>query len=77
MSRAAPKSFSIRPVRASDYDGLLALWKASRSGIDLAGREAREAFLRQLDRFRDLFLVAMADDRIVGVVLGTHDERKG
>ncbi len=74
---ASWRSIAIRPARAEDYDALIALWHAVGSSIEPEGREAREAFLHQLSRFPDLFLVATDGDRIVGVVLGTHDERKG
>lgn len=41
------------------------------------GRESEGAFRRQIARFPDLYLAATDGDRIVGVVLGSHDHRKG
>lgn len=72
-----PDSIVIRPVRAEDYEALVELWTVCGSGIEPAGREAKDAFLHQLSRFPDLFLVAVEEERVIGVVLGTHDERKG
>jgi ribosomal protein S18 acetylase RimI-like enzyme len=64
-------------MRAEDYDAVLAVWSASGLKVRREGRDAKAPFLGQLATFADLFLVAEADGRIVGVVLGTHDVRKG
>jgi len=69
--------FTLRPARPDDYDAIVELWSAAGSHVDLAARESRHAFTRQLAQFRDLFLVAVEGDRIIGVVLGSHDGRKG
>jgi ribosomal protein S18 acetylase RimI-like enzyme len=74
---SVPRPYSIRRAKLEDYEALLALWKVCGSSIEPAGRESKDAFQRQLHRFSDLYLVATTADRIVGVVLGTHDERKG
>ena len=41
------------------------------------GRESEHAFCAQLDQFSGLFFVAECDGSLVGVVLGSHDHRKG
>ncbi len=69
--------FKIRRATPADYDSLIELWQISDSHIDPQGRESRPNFLRQLELFPDLYLVAVHADRIVGVVLGSHDGRKG
>jgi ribosomal protein S18 acetylase RimI-like enzyme len=69
--------FYIRRVVAEDYDALLAVWQAAGSDVEPSRRESREAFARQLAMFADLHLVAVEGERIVGVVLGSHDGRKG
>ncbi len=69
--------FSIRGVEPDDYDAVLALWSAAGLPIRARGRESRAAFERQIEQFGDLYLAATDGDRIVGVVLGTHDGRKG
>ena len=69
--------FTIRRVAAGDYEALVALWAVSGVDFEIQGRESRPAFLRQLAQFPDLYLVATVEERIVGVVLGTHDGRKG
>jgi len=67
----------IRPATADDYDAVLELWRAAGSDVEPNRRESRTAFERQLALFPDLYLVAVEDERIVGVILGSHDGRKG
>lgn len=67
----------IRPATAADYDQIVEVWASGGLPVRLQGREGEEAFCRQLERFPTLYLVAVDGDRVVGVVLGTHDERKG
>ena len=77
ISSQGEGGFTIRRVAAGDYEALVALWAVSGVDLEIQGRESRPAFLRQLERFPDLYLVATEGERIVGVVLGTHDGRKG
>lgn len=70
-------SVKIRSATAKDYPHILAVWNAIGLGISADGRDGSESFERQLAQFRDLYLVATDADRIIGVVLGTHDLRKG
>ena len=68
---------SLRRAKPEDYSEIVKVWRASGLSVRLQGRESEEAFRRQLERFSDLYLVAIDGDRIVGVVLGSHDHRKG
>ena len=68
---------SIRRVGPDDYDDILALWSAAGLPVRATGRESRAAFVQQIEPFGDLYLAATDGDRIVGVVLGTHDGRRG
>lgn len=70
-------SVRIRSATAEDYPHILAVWNASGLGISADGRDGAESFRHQLAQFRDLYLVATDADRVIGVVLGTHDLRKG
>ena len=72
-----PPGLAIRPANANDYDRILAVWEASGLTVCLDGRESREAFSRQVAQFPALYLVATDAERVVGVVLGSHDQRKG
>lgn len=74
------KHDSAPPIRCAtieDYDHIVELWRASRLSVCLEGRESEAAFARQLEGLSDMYLVATDGDRIVGVVLGSHDHRKG
>jgi len=72
-----PSLFSIRRAGADDYEALLSLWTVSGVDVEIQGRESKLAFLRQIVQFPDLYLVATVGEQIVGVVFGTHDNRKG
>ena len=72
-----PSPVPIRPAREEDYDQIVEVWTASGLPVRLSGREGPEAFSRQLEEFPGLLLVATDGDRVVGVVLGSHDHRKG
>ena len=68
---------AIRPATADDYDAIVAVWTAAGLSYRPDGRESREAFCTQLTETHDLYLVAEDGPRVVGVVLGSHDQRKG
>jgi ribosomal protein S18 acetylase RimI-like enzyme len=68
---------SIRPARPDDYPRIVELWRESGLSVRLQGRESESAFSRQVERFGELYLVATDGDRIVGVIFGSHDGRKG
>ncbi len=67
----------IRSATIEDYDQIVELWRAGGPSVRLKGRESKAAFARQLERLSDMYLVATDGDRVVGVVLGSHDHRKG
>ena len=72
-----PMTLPIRPVNPDDYQQIVQVWLQSGLEVKSHGRESKEAFERQLAAFPDLYLAATDAGRIVGVVFGTHDERKG
>jgi ribosomal protein S18 acetylase RimI-like enzyme len=67
----------IRDLVAEDYDALVALWKAAALPYRPRGRDSRERIAREVDSDSSVFLAAERDGELVGVVLGTHDGRKG
>lgn len=73
----ASSHFRIRPARPVDYSAIVEVWRLCALSISLTGRERESAFVDQLRHFPDSFLVATVDERVVGVVFGTHDSRKG
>ncbi|MEN6369545.1 MAG: GNAT family N-acetyltransferase [Thermotogota bacterium] len=67
----------IRDFRIEDYDAVIALWTEAGLPFRPGGRDRRESIAREVEDNRSLFLVAEEEKRIVGVVFGTHDGRKG
>ncbi|MCP4251038.1 MAG: GNAT family N-acetyltransferase [bacterium] len=76
MSADRPTA-TIRPLRSADYDAVCTVWRAAGLPAKLSGREARAAFDAQIEQFPTTYLGAEKDGRLIGVVLGTHDRRKG
>ena len=60
-----------------DYDSLPALWEEASLPYRPKGRDSRASMERELKLGRNMFLVAESRGKIVGVVLGTQDGRKG
>ncbi len=67
----------IREAFAGDYDAILDVWNKTGLKPRVSGRDGRTAFEHQLTQFPGLYLVAEDGSRIIGVVMGTHDHRKG
>ncbi len=67
----------IRELTLDDYDDVCALWEEVGLPFKPDGRDRREGIAREIAGPCSVFLVAKEDGRLVGVVLGTHDGRKG
>ncbi len=72
-----PDPVVIRPLRSDEYASVRAVWQAAGLSTRAAGRDSAVAFTRQLQQHATTYLAAELDGRLVGVVLGTHDGRKG
>lgn len=68
---------AIRDLSIADYDDLIRMWGKAGLPSRPRGRDSREAITRQMEGGTSLFLGAEQDGELVGVVLGTHDGRKG
>lgn len=73
---AAP-GVRIRPFEMADYESVFVLWQASAPGIEIRPSDSRAEVEKRLKRDQDLFLVAERDGRLVGVVMGGWDGRRG
>jgi len=73
----SPSACSIRRAGPEDYGEIVEVWRKSGLTVRLTGRESERAFRRQLEHFAELYLVAVDSERIVGLVFGSHDHRKG
>ena len=67
----------IRVLTADDYDGLLKLWQDAGLPYRPNGRDSGSSIKNQMEHDPDLFLGAFQDDRLVGSVIATFDQRKG
>jgi len=60
-----------------DYPAVIELWNNAGPGIHVRRSDERQEILKKLERDPDLFLIAEADGRIIGSVLGGFDGRSG
>ncbi|MBX3081340.1 MAG: GNAT family N-acetyltransferase [Anaerolineae bacterium] len=67
----------VRTLTLDDYDAMMTVWKASGLKIRPTGRESREQMERQMSVGVQTILGAFVDGQLAGVVLATHDSRKG
>jgi ribosomal protein S18 acetylase RimI-like enzyme len=69
--------WTIVTLGADDYDAVRDLWSQTGLKIRPVGRDSREQFAAQLSSGLQTVIGARAGERLVGVVLTTHDGRKG
>jgi ribosomal protein S18 acetylase RimI-like enzyme len=67
----------IRSFTMDDYEAVYALWQSTVPAISLRPSDQRQEIAKKIMRDPDLFLLAEEDDRIVGVVMGAWDGRRG
>ena len=71
-------SVRIREFRfPADYEQVFALWGSIEKGVRTGRSDTPAEIEKKLARDPDLFLVAEADGRIVGSVIGGFDGRRG
>ncbi len=72
------RDFTLRTFRfPDDYEAVYRLWSNAGPGIQLRKSDEPEEIEKKLKRDPDLFLVAEAEGRIIGAVLGGFDGRRG
>jgi ribosomal protein S18 acetylase RimI-like enzyme len=77
-----PSSFgftmiSIREFSLDDYAAAFALWQDSAPGIGIGRSDTRDEIAKKFARDPNLFLVAVADDQLIGTVFAGFDGRRG
>ncbi len=71
-------AWRLRRYAMADYAQVLALWCEAGDGLEIRPSDRPEGLALKLTRDPDLLLVAEADDgRVVGVILGAWDGRRG
>lgn len=73
----AQDKLEIRPYHPQEYSELLTLWQASGLDHRPRGRDSEAGLAAVCEAEPELFLVAVADGRLVGSIMGSHDGRKG
>jgi N-acetylglutamate synthase len=71
------KAVVIRAMKIDDYDQVVQLWHSAGLPFKPHGRDSREKIAIELEQPMSLFFVAELEQRLIGVVFGTHDGRKG
>ena len=67
----------VRSLRLDDYEALIALWIRAGLPYEPSGRDSRASVSAQMKHDPELFLGAFRENKLVGVVIGTFDGRKG
>ena len=67
----------IRPFTMDDYDAVFALWQAAAPWIEIRPSDSRSEVAKRCSRDGELFLVAERGERLIGVVMGGWDGRRG
>jgi len=75
--RTEHDGFRIREFTMADYEQVYALWAGAGPSIEIRPSDRPEEVRKKLTRDPDLFLVATANDAIVGVIMGAWDGRRG
>ena len=68
---------TIREMTIDDYDAVTRVWTEAGLPFRPRGRDRLEKMLMEMARGTAVFMVAEDGDVVVGVVLGTHDGRRG
>jgi ribosomal protein S18 acetylase RimI-like enzyme len=68
---------AIRPIGPQDCAAVREVWEAAGLSTRPTGRDAEPEFLGQLAHFPTTYLLAEHEGRVIGVILGTHDQRRG
>ena len=67
----------IREMTIQDYEKVYALWMSCKNMGFNDVDESKEGIARFLERNPNTFFVAMEDEKLLGIILGGHDGRRG
>jgi ribosomal protein S18 acetylase RimI-like enzyme len=67
----------IRPLTFEHYDSIMKLWEEAGLSHRPNGRDNPENMKLEFERNPDLLLGAFVDDKLVGVIIGSDDGRRG
>jgi len=72
-----PQALTVVHLTADDYEAVRAIWEAAGLPVKPGGRDSREQFVRQMAGDLQAVIGVKQGGELVGVVLTTHDGRKG
>jgi len=61
----------------TDYESVYKLWESMEKGVNVGRSDMPAEIEKKISRDPDLFLIAEADDCIIGSVMGGFDGRRG
>ncbi len=67
----------IKKLTTDEYDSLISLWEKVGLPYKPHGRDSRESIKHQLQQPTSIYLAAYIRNKMIGVILATHDGRKG
>jgi ribosomal protein S18 acetylase RimI-like enzyme len=77
-SPGQPITYRLREYcHPNDYPAAIQLWKTAGPGVRAGRSDTPAEVAKKLERDPDLFLVAEADGRLIGTVIGGFDGRRG
>jgi len=65
----------IEKFTMESYEDIVELWR--KSGISVGSTDTRDEIERMLQRNPNLFLIGKVDNKVIGVVMGGFDGRRG
>lgn len=66
-----------RNLQAEDYDDIIRLWQEGNLHVKLKGRDSRTRITEEIKRNPHYLIGAFAGAKMVGVVVGSYDGRRG
>ena len=69
--------YRIRNLDVSDYDDLIKLWERTGLTYRPKGRDSQENLIAEFKRMDTCFLGMFEKKKMIGVIVGTSDGRKG
>jgi ribosomal protein S18 acetylase RimI-like enzyme len=67
----------LRTLSPNDYNAITEVWEKAGLPFKPFGRDSREDVQRQMAVDPEMWLGCFEDDKLVGVVIGTYETRKG
>jgi len=74
-SKKTATPVEVKRLTIKDYDAMVKVWKSASLPYKPKGRDSPEAVANLMRKFPGLFLGAFAEDKLIGVVIGSYETR--